>query len=436
MLNTIKKTTIKLSMVAALALTPSAVFAASGSGFIDGSSESTSALLEGPNVEQQINRISVGMAMVRINTVILSEMPISADSTWVDELTEVMTTEMYKKIRNSNAVKNDPYFATAIITNAILGRPALDLTPLNARLYLELNAIYKNDTNEVKTGAHKGYAIPDIYELPSFDSMDTFTNFGTKNNGMKVAKINVEAAQYEKFKNVEDATISLTPKKYQKKLHAAKDAYYEAKNAVAESEGIIETTKAWLDKDENTNDPTRAQKEEKIKLEEEKLTTLEAAFDEADTAYTMLIDEAAMEIEAFQSEDYLKTALPLAQKLEKLLDTIDNNSVGAISMFTSATAHLVKNGVGTLGDELSALTKAQAFSTLVGNQKQFIIDRLERMGKGAAMALPNIAIGTYYAIKQSSEVGKYQTIVNKVIELGEAATEAKEAEAKEAEVKK
>jgi len=426
MLNSIKKNSIKLSIVASLALTPSAVFAASASGVIDGSSESTSALIEGPNVEQQINRINVGIALVRLNTVILNEMPISGDSKWADELTQPMTTNMYTKVRQSNAIKNDPYFSTALLTNVILRRAALGLSPLNARLYVELNAIYKNDTNELMSGEHKNYSVPDIYELPSFDDMKTFTNFGTENNGMKVEKIEVEAAQYEKFANVEDATISLAPKKYQKSLLEIKEQYKKAKEDVALSEGIIASTEEWMKDDANANSPQRDKKAELLSLEEQKLTTLEDILNEKDDAYSVLIEEAALAIESFQSPEYLEAALPLALKLEKLLDTVDNNAIGAMSMFTAATAHLTKNGVGTLDQEMKALLVAQVATNLVGNQKEFLVERLSRMGTGALMALPNIFIGSYYASKQILEAGKYQTIVNKVIEIAEAAKEQSE----------
>ena len=424
MLASIKKASIKLSIVTVLAVTPSIALGASASGVIDGSSESTSALIEGANVEQQINRINVGIAMVRLNTILLNDMPISGDSKWVDELTEPMTTQMYAKVRASDAVKNDPYFSTAMITNLILRRPALGLSPLNARLYLELNAIYKNSSNENVKGEHKGYSVPDIYQLPSFSNIKSFVTFEDKNNGMKVAKIDVEAAQYEKFNNVEDAAISLAPRKYKEKLNDAKDKYNKAKNDVAQSEGNIKANEAWLDDDANVKSHERERYQVDIKVEEEKLTTLVAVLDEADTTYTTLIEEAAEAIESFQSESYLAEALPLAQKLEKLLDTVDNNALGAISMFTAATAHLTKNGVGTIEQEIRALAIAKGYTTLVGNQKTFLVERLSRMGTGALMAIPNIFIGGYYAGKQISEAGRYQTIINKVLEIAEAAETA------------
>lgn len=418
MLSQIKKTSIKLSLVAAMVIAPLSLQAASASGVMDGSSESISALIESPNVEQQINRVNVGIAFVRVNTVILAEMPISGDSTWVDELTKPMTSDMYTKIKNSPAVKNDSYFATAPITNALLGRKALALSPLNARLYLILNTIYKD-------------TIPDIYGLPSFDNMATFTNFPAKNHGKKVEKIEVNAAKFEKFPNVELATISLAPKKYQEKLMDAKNAYAKDKLLVAKTKGAIESAKAWLAEDDNSNSPERPKYKKIVEIKNAELDKQEEALNTADETYTKLMKEAALEIESFIPDDFMTREVPLAKKLQKLLDLVDNDAIGAESMFAAATAHLIKNGVGTLGKELQALKTAQALTTLVGNQKEFIDERLSRFSKGALMLLPNIAIGSYYASKQVSEAGRYQIIVDKVLEIAEA-QEAADKEAQEA----
>ena len=92
-------------------------------------------------------------------------------------------------------------------------------------------------------------------------------------------------------------------------------------------------------------------------------------------------------------------------------------------MFTSATAGLVR-GHGTVSDEMKAIVAAQALTNLVGNQKQFLVQRYERMAVGAIMAVPNIGIGLYMAGAQSSEAGKYQGIVNAILEGAQAEEEA------------
>jgi len=347
-------------------------------------------------------------------------MPISGDSKWADDLTTIMTAEMYVKIRSSYSVKNDPYFSTAMITNAILRRPALSLTPLNARLYLGLNTIYKNSSNETRYAEHKRYSIPDIYELPAFTNMNTFTNFGTINNGKKVSKIEVDAIRYEKYANLEEAAISLTPRKYQQQLLQARQNYKKAKDDVAKKEGDIVVLQEWLKDDANFNHPQRTQKQDSLKVAKETLKISKNILDEEDDIYTILIKDAASQIEAFQSENYLVNALPLAKKLNKLLAAVDNNALATLSLFAAATTHLAKNGLGTLDQEIRALIIAKGARQLVGNQQTFLIQRLSRMTKGALMALPNISLGSYYAIKQIREAGRYQIIVDKVLDISEA----------------
>ena len=430
MLKTIKKVPLKLSLITALVVVPLASQAASSSGVVDSSSESSSALIESPNVEQQINRVAVGISFIRLNTVILQDMPISGDSEWVDELVKPMDSKLYKKVMNSPAVKNDPYYSTVAITNALLGRASLSMSPLNARLYLELLKIYKNDTNVAKNEKGK-YAIPDIYALPSFKDMNTFLKFPQENHGKKVELIEVNAKKFNLYENVKLATISLTPKKYQKKLIEAMNNYDKAKLAVAKVKGEVKELKAKLDDNKNVNNPNRKKWEQSLKMKENELEKSEKDLDIVEEIYVKLIEEAALAIESNIQSDFRVKKVPLAKKLQKLLDLIDNNSMGAITMFTAASTHLLKNGIGTLDKELQALTAAQAISSLTGNQKEFISERLARMGKGAIMLLPNIAVGMYFAAKQSHEAGKYQVIVDKVLEIAKAQEEAEKA-AKEA----
>jgi hypothetical protein len=417
----------KLSLVAALAITPVSLYAASGNAAIEGSSESSSAFLEGANVEQQINRVNSGISMIRMNTVLLKEMPISGDSLWVDTVTQKMTPEVYKQIRNSDAVKNDSYLATAMLTNVILGRPAVDLTPLNARLYFQLSTLYKNKdlAPEDDPTKYDEYSIPSIYTLPDFTDMDTFTNFAKETYGKKVEKIDVEAAQFELYDNVELATISLTPRKYHTQLQEARLDYLKAVEEVATIKGNIKLNEEKLDDDKNVEHPDREKWQEEIEVLKAELTTAEENESQMQDQYSTLIEQATLEIESNIEDDFETVQVPLAQKISKLLDLVDNNAIGAGSMFTAATAHLVKNGFSTLPDEIQAITMAQAGSSLLGNQKMFLVDRLERMGKGALMAIPNIAVGTYYAFSQSFEAGTYQTIVNKVLEIHEANEEAR-----------
>lgn len=417
MLNQIKKTTVKLSLVASLAIVPSAVQAASGSAVMEGSSESTSSMLESPNVEQQVNRINVGINFVRLNTDILERMPISEDSEWVDNLTTPMTNEMYRKVLNLNTVKNDPYYSTVMISNAFLGRVAVPMTMLNARLYHQMAAIYKNETNGFKDNK-----FPDLNALPDITEMKTYVTFKDDSN---VDIIDVQAINGNLYKNVEEATLSLLPESVQEEVNAAKDEYKEAKFLVGEAESKVGTLEAWLDDDKNSNHPDRKEKQSALATAKAEVKEAEAVFDAKEEIYFKLIESG---VEAMEN-NFDETKVKLAKKIDKLLNTIDNNAISAGSMFTAATAHIIKNGVGTLDDELKAIALAQAVKNLVGDQKQYLVLRAARLGKGILLAIPNIAIGSFYAIKQVSLASEYQSIVNKVLEGAEAMEEAAKAEA-------
>jgi hypothetical protein len=416
MIKSIKNTSVKLSLVAMLAI-PSMGYAASGAGFIDGSSESSSAYLENPSFEAQIARINVGINLVRLNTDIIERMPISADAQWVDKVSHVMTTDMYKETIHSDVIKNDPYYSTVLLTNVILRRPALSVSPLTARMFYEANTIYKNPTN-----GYKGYHIPNMSEFPSVKNLKSYVTF---KEDPKVAIIDVEASKSKRYSDVVKATIALLPDGLQEDVNSAKKDYVEQKKVYEKALQATKDREAWLDDDKNAHDPQYATKKEELKTLQADQDAKEAVMDKKEEAYYMLLDSGAEAI----ASNFDESKVPLAKKLEKLLDTVDNNAIGAGSMFVSASVGMLK-GYGELQKELKAIVAAQALTTLVGNQKEFLIERYKRMGIGALMAIPNIAIGTYYATSQSSEVGHYQGIVDSVLEAGKVAQEAKEAEKK------
>jgi len=64
-----------------------------------------------------------------------------------------------------------------------------------------------------------------------------------------------------------------------------------------------------------------------------------------------------------------------------------------------------------------------AISDVAGSQK----NRRRSLGMGTLYAIPTIGIGTWYATKQSFSVGKYQDIVDAILDGEEA---QKDAEAK------
>ena len=411
MLNFLKNTGVKLSLVAAIIATPSIVSAASASGFVEGSSESTSAAMENPTFEGQIARINIGINLIRLNTDILERMPVSADAEWVDKVVADITAQMYRATLNTKAMKEDAYYSTVRLTNRILGRPAIAVSPLSARLYYEASVIYKNGAN-----GHPEFNVPDMNVFPDITDMKTYVTF---KDDSKVEIIDIEASSGF-YRNVVEATISLLPENLKEEVLESRKEMQTAKEDFDNATSKIGQLEKWLDDDANEDSPDEEDKKAELETTEVEKDEFETVFEAKQDAYLLLLENGA---EAVKS-DYDSSKVPLATKLQKLLDAVDNNAIGAISMFTAATAGLVR-GNGTISDEMKAIMTAQ--SRVVGNQKQFLVQRYERMLVGTIMALPNITIGTYKAISQSSEIGKYQAVVDAVLEGAQAEKEAQEA---------
>jgi hypothetical protein len=404
MLKNITNGSKALLLAGTLALSPVALSA----NFIEGSSESTSAMIEDPSFEKQLVRINVGINLIRINTDIIQNMPVSADSEWVDK---VIAPVDYKLVNNLDAVKNDAYYSTVRITDALLGKNiAIRMSPLEHRLFWQAATLYKNPSN-----GHAEFEIPDMNVFPDVSDTKTYTSFKAAENGEKIALIDVEAASGNLYPNVEEAVIALLPEDMIENVTMAKNEFREAIRVVGEQKSLIAELEAWLDDDANDNSPDRAAKEEELAAAEAALTEKEAAEEATEEKYFTLLASGAEAVES----NFDPAKVPLAKKLDALLDAVDNNAFGATSMFAAATAGMAR-GHGMLDKELEAIRRAQVLTNLVGNQKEFIGERYARMLTGTLLAIPNIGIGTYYAFSQSSTAGKYQDIVAAVLAGAEA----------------
>jgi len=424
----IKNTGIKLSLVVAMVATPSVALAASGAGVVEGSSESTSAGFESPNFEGQIARINIGINFIRLNTDILKRMPVSEDAEWVDKLVSFSS---LGSVHKSKSLREDPYYSTVGLTNYILHRAAVSVTPLTARLFYEAGVIYKNEANGYQSKDENGnnildekgyltseFKTPNMNVFPDISDMTTYVTFQDEKG---VAPIDVEAKEGKLYKNVEEATIALLPDDLQEEVQSSKKELEEVNEELNKLVSTIGVLEAWLDDDDNDGSSLVEQKETDLEVAEAEEKLAKERVSAKEDSYFLLLDSGADAVEA--NFDMSKVAL--AKKLEKLLDAVDNNALGAISMFTSATVGLVR-GTGVIDEEMQAISQAQRLTNLYGNQKQYLGQRYSRMLVGTLMAVPNIAIGTYKAFAQSSVAGKYQNIVNKVLEAAKADEEAKE----------
>ena len=437
-----KKGAVVLSIAAASVLAMTSVTGCAG--VIDSTSESASAALEDPSVEAQLNRINTGINIVRTNYDILYNMPVSVDAAWVDEIINPISGEKRAMIARSLAY--DPYYATVEFTNRISGKKTLaKISPLDMQLFNRLDALYVER--------------PNIYFLPT--SIDEYKQF-------KDAKLKkVEAKGGSLYKNVEEAVIALAPEDFQDSLNSAKGEFNEQTNKVLAIKGEIGDLEAFIDDDANKNSSELADKKAQLPVKEKELEEAEKVQDEKEKIYFELLAKAAVAMES----NYDESKVPLAQKLDKLLEAVDTGAFQTGSLFAIAMVQIPRF-MGQLDQELAVFDRvknAAWFNSMTSNGranakyriqkpsyecvdvdsgsvvddklcapggmlKAFIEMREERLAKGAIMALPNIAIGSYYAITQSSLAGKYQDLVDAVVDAYEADQEQKEAAA-EAEAK-
>lgn len=397
-----------------MAIAPQALSA----GAVEGMSESTSAGLEAPNYEHQLVRINTGINFIRLSRDVLESMPISEDSEWVDKVVANMDTQMVQETLSLNDVKNDAYFSTAIITNVILRRPVLHMSPAIIRLYYVASVIYKNEAN-----GNPDFHIPDMNEFPDYSSIKSFTHF--KENE-KVAYIDVEAKNGNLYKNLDEAILSMLPEDLQESANDAYAEYIVERNIFKDKAGDVNAVKAWIDDEKNSGNPDMANRKKGLEVLEQELEEQEKVFNSKKNVYLAILDKGADAIEA----NFDPSKVKLAKKVDKLLEFVDDGAINAISLFVSASIGIYK-GYGEVDKELKALAWAQGLSTLVGNQKVFIIERAKRMVTGTLLAIPNITVGTYIITAGRGKISTYKDVVEAVLDGAKAMDESTEAQLQE-----
>ena len=434
MLKRLKKVSLGMSMVAALVVAPSSLQAGVGEGL----SESTSAMLEAPNFEHQLVRINTAINFTRLSHDIMHDMPISEDAEWVDKTVANMNQEMYRQVQALDEVKNDAYFSTVMITNIILRRPMVTMSPAIMRLYYVASVMYKNKANSYildadgqkvldkngkpKQNGNENFHLPDFNEFPDVSNLKTYAQFKAD---PKVALIEVEAKNGNLYKNVEAAILGLLPDDLEEKAELALAERNEVLVDFQASRSNVAVQEAWLDDDKHLNDPDLENKKKGLETAKAKNEALEKKYNEKKNAYLAILDQGALQIEA----DFDESKVPLARKTEELLELVDDGAINAASLLAAASAGIViKGGYNEIGNEMKAIAAAQLLTSLVGNQKQFLIERYKRMVVGAVMAIPNIAVATYYIAAGRGTISTYKDVVGAVVD----GAEAKEAAEKEA----
>lgn len=374
-----------------------------------------------PSLENQANRIVIGMGLVRLNTVI-ANMPISADATWPDELNDDLVFEDNKQTI-SDALDDDPYVATHEYTDlyqktqlggfTFLSQPrigALTYTAVNKMLIL----YGPNEDN-----------WPTFFDIET--DLSTFHKF--KNGQVK----QVEALNSNVYENLNEALISLMPVNYQKDLHDSReemlDAYLEVAELKAlkgeyetqiESNGVVIEDIDGSTSQELNDEELLELKEKTLELETQ-ISEKELGADEKETIYTTLLEEAT---EALTSDISLSEEdVALAKNIILASGSIKTGALEAGGAFALTTTILATTEiVQDFPKELQTLAVARIH---IPYELEDLYDqRVLRIGENALYSLPAIAIGTYYAIKQAFLAEQYETIAEIIVEADELEKEA------------
>lgn len=378
--------------------------------YVNGSSETTFALLEPPNVETQLNRIDIGINVIRINNVLLNDVPISADATWIDNIINPPK-GTYMAISRSPLMTDDPFYTTVGLSNTAPGLKSLAFgveTPITSSFFEQIIAIYKNPFN---TKGERAYKFPDVHAFANVLDPSTFTSFP---EGKEGELIEVQAIRSRLYKNISEAVLELCSLDDQDELKEARANYQESVRQASTIESRIASLQAWInDRKNSSKSGEKEEKKEEIGIKEVELDRAKTKLEQDKDIYEEVLKKAADTID--DNIDVEK--IPLAKKINALLQIISSNTAQALSMFGAATLSFTKNGFNTLDQEIAAITWAMAITK--SKQKHLFLEyRMKRLLVNSVLAIPNIAAGIYQASAQSFEVDYFEKITSAYVKAG------------------
>ncbi len=352
--------------------------------------ESATALFEKANMEKQVNRTATATAILKASNLMLYKLPISSDAKWVDEISQDISPQREKEI--AKKLVNDPFFATVQLTDVISGSPLTifqNLTPAETYLYETLEKLY--------------VTYPDIYTLST--SLEELQNFkGGKQRGVAAMKAN-------KFKNIEEAVISLVPVNLQKDLKKSIFDLKKSNESVAKKKENI----AVLSKD----DKAKKENGEKIAVAEAELKELEKNADEKENIMDEFWKKSIAELDTNINDEKMK----LVKKIKTVLSVVDDGAILAGCTYTTALA----KGYTSLGGFENEMKVLGAVTVVApGKMKGLMQKRVQRLSKNTLLAIPNIAIGTYMIVRQQMFASKFSDVINKLVKADEENQKAKD----------
>ena len=432
--------TLSRKLVLNVAATAIAAFAMTGCSALQ---EGFASQMEVPTVENQANRVAIGMTIVRENNIMAFKMPISADAKWPAMVSKDINDTEKQFIDSS--IMDSPYYSTVHYTKPIqrkmLGSGALmsqlgdyghlaaqlldqTVSPLTYRAFQKITIFYGPEKKN----------WPNVFNYDG--SLSNFLDF--KDGNMQ----DIDSPTGDVYNTLGDAVIALAPVNMQKDLSLANEEMLHSFAEVAAIQGRKGELETKLKEDEAKSDepskyagftPLTAQ--EKLDLENEiatidtEIKESESIANEKEAIYFQLLDQAVLALEAdinIDDENYVK----LAKNVNMVANEIESSSTEAYAAFSLALGNLTLGGVVlNFPKEMESLIVAKA-SIPMHLQAKYD-ERVSRLVKNAVYLLPNVFIGTYYANKQSNLAEKYGS-VTKIILLAHEVKMEQEAEAKKA----
>ena len=397
--------------------------------------ETMASQMEVPTLEKQVNRVAIGMDIVRENHVMESKMKISGDTSWPQELACDLNAAQEKVLKQ--ILKRDPYYATINYSEPIqrkmLGGSALT-NQLNSSVGFDIGALAGAVADPISPltykAVHKAQVLygdnPNMWpDLFSFDgSINNFLEFKTGNLKM------VEAKESDSYETISYALIALTPTNFQKDLSLAKEDLDNAQDSVGSLEGQKGALKTKIEKYDQQN-PISAIERESINRQindlDAQIKLAQVNADEKQKVYFTLLDSAVIEMKSDikLNDEQIK----LARNVNIVSKEIANGANEAYCAFGVALANIGTQPIlKHFPNELQSLVMASARFPRFADQFK---TRIERLTKNAIYFLPNMGMGTYYAHQQSTLASKYNDITSIIIDAADAKAEADKKAAEE-----
>jgi hypothetical protein len=379
-----------------LSVVTAGLLLSSGCAIMDSAKEAIVASMEKPSIEKSLNRIKLGINIIRTNSDILYNLPISEDANWPEKVARDIN-ETLTKYFQEKYLDQDPFYGTVKITDAQAGN-LYSLSPLTLRFYNRVDVLYSKK--------------PNIDELPLFD-LKKYREFSD------AKLIKVEAKRGKLYPNVEKAVLSLVPESRKDELEVSNNELNLANRDVLFKKAEIGELEMFLEI--NKGSQSAPEKMRELEVAEFELKQLEEIASQKKDIYFQLIDNS---VEILRTDISLNENLyKLAKKLSLALENVSSGSLQAGTLFTISLVRIDQD-LKSYDAEMANLMKAQLrFAQNITAKGKKISELLNiRAGSikdNAMYALPYLGVGSYFAVQQQLLASKYKDIVNIVIEAYE-----------------